>query len=122
MYQCPTLDHRISQTIENAVQKSIESRSDKLPHFYPSLFNDSGMEYQLSQYIGNMKPEEISLSQENGMLSIEGKSKTQYENGSSCEYQFVQRLQIPKEGNIKEMSSYLQNGNVIIMVPKNIKI
>ena len=120
MYQCPTLDHRISQTIENAVQKSIENRSEKLPHFYPSAFNDSGMEYHLTQFIGNMKPDEITLSQENGVLTIEGKNQTHYQNGSS-EYQFIRRVHIPKEGNLKQMSSYLQNGNVIVMVPKNIK-
>ena len=118
---CPTLDEQLTHTIHHAVQKSIESHSERLPHYYPSAFHDSGIQYELMHYVGAMKPEELSLTEHDGVLHIDGKSHVEYKNGSSCDYQFSQRVPLPPQSNMKLMTSYLKNGHVVVVVPKSEK-
>jgi HSP20 family molecular chaperone IbpA len=112
------LEERIAHTIEQAVKFNIEKQAEKLPHYYPSTFIDNGMNYELAQFVGAMKPEELTLSEKNGMLTIEGKSSSEFPNGSCCDYQFKQRVPIPKESMMNKMTSFLKNGHIVVVLPK----
>lgn len=118
MYQCPMLEERIANSIEQTISYVMDKNAEKLPHYYPSSFMDNGMNYELAQFVGSMKPEELSISEKNGVLTIEGKSKSEFQNGSCCEYQFQQQIPIPKESMMNKMTSFLKNGHVVVVLPK----
>jgi HSP20 family molecular chaperone IbpA len=83
----------------------------------PSVFSDEGNVYQFAHYVGDMKPEDIYISQKDGMLTIRGSTKKENEHGM-VHYSFEQKVPVPRSSNMKSMKSYLQQGNVVVHIPK----
>jgi hypothetical protein len=73
--------------------------------------------YELTHYVGDMKPEQLKISEKNGIVTISGECKT-----GNSEYMFVQKSTIPYTNNVKEakgeLKSYLHQGHVILQLPK----
>jgi hypothetical protein len=125
MLQCPTLDEQVFHAIHRSVHSAVNQLSipslSSVPALStlssPSIFSDEGNVYQFAHFVGDMKPEDIHISQKDGMLSIRGTTKKENEHGMIL-YSFEQKVPVPRSSNIKSMKSFLHQGHVVVHVPK----
>lgn len=120
MLQCPTLDEQVFQAIHRSMHNAVNQLSS-IPTLStlssPSVFSDEGNVYQLAHFVGDMKPEDINISQKDGILSIRGSSKKENEHGM-VQYSFEQKVPIPRSSNTKSIKSFLHQGNVVVHISK----
>jgi HSP20 family molecular chaperone IbpA len=109
--QCPELEERIEKTIQRVLQKQSED------HVLKSFINKEN-QYELSHFVGSVRPEHIQVTEQNGIVTIQGHETVQQEDGSSCMYAFARHVPLPQGAAIHKLESHLKNGYVTLILPK----
>ncbi len=108
--QCPQLEERIEKTIQRVLQKQSED------HVLQSFIKKDN-KYELSHFVGSVRPEHIQVTEQNGIVTIQGHETVQQEDGSSCMYAFARHVPLPQGSAIQKLESHLKNGYVTLVLP-----
>lgn len=103
--QCYDLEQTIQKTIYNALQSNFKDNT------VPTTFIKKGNTFELSHYVGSMKPENIHITQHNGYVTIQGHHTATDQDGSYCAYSFTQHAPLPNTPH-KKLVSTVENGTI----------
>lgn len=104
--QCYDLEQTIQKTIFNALQSNFKDNT------VPTAFVKKGNTYELSHYVGTMKPENIHITEHKGYVTIQGHNTATDQDGSYCSYSFTQHAPLPSDIPLKKIVSTVENGTI----------
>ena len=95
--------------------------------FTPAVdIKESDNEIRLELELAGLKPEDVEISAENGVLSIRGEKRAERKEGDETRYQVVERtygtfmrtFQLPQGVDEEQIKADFENGVLTIHIPK----
>lgn len=129
-YQPWGLLNQLQKELERNYQSAVGEGSTATAEWAPAVdIKEEGDKFVLHADIPGVKPEDIDISMENGVLTIKGEKKTDstteqegYKRVERSFGSFYRRFSLPDTANAEAISAKAKHGVLEIVIPKRASV